>query len=58
MGTLAGTQKVITIFGEFQRGYLILDGKTFGIQRLSELYLEAGLVVKREELAHLSPSPG
>jgi len=29
---------------DFQRGYRILDGKGFSIQRLSELYAEAGLV--------------
>lgn len=44
MGTLAGTGEVIGIFGDFQRGYRILDGKGFSIQRLSELYAEAGLV--------------
>jgi len=44
MGTLEGTGEVIGIFGDFQRGYRILDGKGFSIQRLSELYAEAGLV--------------
>ena len=44
MGTLAGTEEVIAIFGDFQRGYRILDGKAFGIQRLSELYVEDCLV--------------
>ena len=44
MGTLEGTSEVMDIFGDFQRGYRILDGKGFGIQRLSELYAEAGLV--------------
>jgi HK97 family phage major capsid protein len=41
---LSGTAEVIAIFADFQRGYRILDGKSFGIQRLSELYAEAGLV--------------
>lgn len=36
--------EVIAIFGDFQRGYHILDGKAFSIQRLSELCAEAGLV--------------
>ena len=44
MGTLPGTGEVIGIFGDFQRGYRILDGKVFSIQRLSDLYAEAGLV--------------
>ena len=44
MRTLDGTGDVIAIFGGFQRGYRILDGKGFSIQRLSELYAEAGLV--------------
>jgi len=44
MGTLDGTGEVIGIFGDFQRGYRILDGKGFSVQRLSELYAEAGLV--------------
>jgi HK97 family phage major capsid protein len=44
MGTLDGTGEVIAVFGDLQRGYRILDGKSFSIQRLSELYAEAGLV--------------
>jgi len=44
MGTLDDTAAVIAIFGDFQRGYRILDRKGIGIQRLSELYAEAGLV--------------
>ena len=44
MGTLAGTEEVIAIFGNFQRGYKIIDRKGISIQRLSELYAEAGLV--------------
>ena len=44
MGTLDGTGEVIGIFGDFQLGYRILDGKGFSIQRLSELYAEADLV--------------
>lgn len=44
MGTLDGAGEVITIFGDFQRRYDIRDGKESSIQRLSELYAEAGLV--------------
>ena len=44
MVTLEGTGDVVAIFGDFQRGYRILDGKGFSIQRLSELYAEAGLI--------------
>ena len=44
METLAGAEQVITIFGDFKAGYRIIDRKGFGIQRLSELYAEAGLV--------------
>ena len=44
MGTLDATGEVIAIFGDFHRGYRVLDGKGFGIHRLSELYAEAGLV--------------
>jgi HK97 family phage major capsid protein len=44
METLAGAEQVIAIFGDFRAGYRILDRKGFGIQRLSELYAEAGLV--------------
>ncbi len=44
METLAGTEKCIAIFGNFQRGYKILDRKGISIQRLSELYAEAGLI--------------
>ena len=44
MGTLDGTGEVIALFGDFQRGYRILDDKAFSVQRLSELYPEAGLV--------------
>lgn len=44
MGTLEGTGDAIAIFGDFQRGYRVLDRKGIGVQRLSELYAEAGLV--------------
>ena len=44
MGTLDGTGEVIAIFGDFQRGYRVIYRKGIGIQRLSELYAEAGLV--------------
>ncbi len=42
--TLAGTAKAIAIFGNFQRGYRIIDRQGITIQRLSELYAEAGLI--------------
>ncbi len=45
MATLAGTEGVIAAFGNFKAGYRILDhtgGMT--VQRLAELYAEAGLV--------------
>ena len=35
---------MIAIFGDFQRGYRVIDREGIGIQRLSELYAEAGLV--------------
>ena len=35
---------MIAIFGNFQYGYRILDRQGITIQRLSELYAEAGLV--------------
>jgi HK97 family phage major capsid protein len=44
MGTLDGTGDVIAIFGDLRRGYRILDGKSFGIQRLSDPYAAADLV--------------
>lgn len=44
MGTLAGAGEVIAIYGDFKRGYRILDRIGVSIQRLSELYAEAGLV--------------
>ena len=45
LATLAGTEGVIAAFGDFQMGYRILD-RTNGmtVQRLAELYAEAGLV--------------
>lgn len=35
---------IIAIFGNFAKGYKILDRKGISIQRLSELYAEAGLI--------------
>ncbi len=44
-GTLAGTEEVLGAFGDFKRGYQILDHESgMTIQRLAELYSEAGLV--------------
>ncbi len=44
METLAGTEKVIAIFGDFKAGYRIIDRAGMTLQRLTELYAEAGLV--------------
>lgn len=45
MGTLAGAEQVIMAFGNFKAGYKILDhASNMSIQRLVELYAEAGLV--------------
>ena len=45
LATLAGTAQVIGAFGDFKAGYRILDHKSgMTVQRLSELYSEAGLV--------------
>ena len=35
---------VVAIFGDFQRGHRVVDREGIGIQRLSDLYAEAGLV--------------
>ncbi len=44
MQDLSDTQGVIAAFGRFDLGYRIIDRKGVTIQRLSELYAEAGLV--------------
>jgi HK97 family phage major capsid protein len=44
MDDLTDTAGVIAIFGNFQFGYRIMDRKEVTIQRLTELYAEAGLV--------------
>lgn len=44
LGTLAGTEEVIAIYGDFRSGYVIYDRLGTSIQRLSELYAEANLV--------------
>lgn len=44
METLAGTAQVIAIFGDVKAGYRIVDRLGMTIQRLVELYSEAGLV--------------
>ena len=43
MPTIVGGA-IVAIFGNFQKGYKILDRKGISIQRLSELYAEAGLI--------------
>lgn len=42
--TLADTAQVIAIFGDFKAGYRIIDRVGMTLQRLTELYSEAGLV--------------
>jgi HK97 family phage major capsid protein len=44
MDDLSDTEGVIAIFGNFGRGYRVWDCKGISIQRLNELYAEAGLV--------------
>jgi len=44
MEDLSGTAKVIAIFGDVKAGYRIIDRAGISIQRLVELYAEAGLV--------------
>ena len=41
---LTGVEKVIAIFGDMRAGYRIVDRQGMTIQRLTELYSEAGLV--------------
>jgi HK97 family phage major capsid protein len=35
---------VVAIFGDFKRHHRVVDREGIGIQRLSELYAEAGLI--------------
>jgi len=44
MDDLSDTEGVLAIFGNLNLGYRIVDRKGISIQRLSELYAEAGLV--------------
>jgi len=44
MEHLGGTAECIAIFGNFQRGYRILDRQGMTVQRLSELYAIQGMV--------------
>lgn len=44
LAALASAVAVIAVFGDFKSGYRILDRKGITLQRLSELYSEAGLV--------------
>jgi len=44
MKELSDTAQVIGIFGDFKAGYRILDRAGITLQRLTELYAEAGLV--------------
>jgi len=45
MATLAGTEGVIAAFGNFKAGHKILDHASgMTVQRLTELYAEAGLI--------------
>lgn len=44
MLTLAGTTSVVAIFGDIRSGYRIVDRVGMTLQRLTELYSEAGLV--------------
>lgn len=44
MSDLSGTAAVIAVFGDVKSGYRILDRSGITLQRLSELYAEAGLV--------------
>jgi len=44
MESLAGAAQVIAIFGDLKAGYRIIDRQGITLQRLSELYSEAGLV--------------
>lgn len=44
MPTLADTAQVIAVFGDIKAGYRIIDRVGMSLQRLTELYAEAGLV--------------
>jgi HK97 family phage major capsid protein len=44
MPDLSDTEGVLAIFGNLNLGYRIVDRKGISIQRLSELYAEAGLI--------------
>lgn len=44
MKEIADIQQVFAVFGDFKRGYRIIDRAGMQIQRLTELYAEAGLV--------------
>ena len=44
MKTLTDVEQVIAIFGDFKAGYRIVDRVGMTIQRITELYVEAGLV--------------
>lgn len=44
MEDLSGVEKVIAIFGDVKSGYRIIDREGITLQRLVELYAEAGLV--------------
>jgi HK97 family phage major capsid protein len=44
MDDLSDTEGILAIFGNLNLGYRIVDRKGISIQRLSELYAEAGLV--------------
>ena len=44
MKELSDTAQVIAVFGDFKAGYRIIDRQGITLQRLTELYSEAGLV--------------
>jgi HK97 family phage major capsid protein len=44
MSDLSGVQGVIAAFGDFRAGYRIVDREGMTIQRMGELYSEAGLI--------------
>ncbi len=44
MDDLSDTEGVIAIFGNFNQGYRILNRRGVTVQRLQELYIEAGLI--------------
>jgi HK97 family phage major capsid protein len=43
LGTLAGTEEILAIFGNFKLGYTIYDRKRITIDIMREIYREAGL---------------